>query len=150
MKIEIMKEELKKYQTLIEAWENVKVVTKKDGREYKNLKRNFKNCNFFKKNGLQYISVSIRKSTRIYSEELIISNKHDNTAKVYSLITNRIKMLEKSVKLWEEAVDIIENNTIDVKYLAKNIMNDVKEKCNGNTTAISHYKFELMEELKKY
>ena len=144
-----MKRALEEYQALLEAWENVKVVTKKDGREYKNLKRNFKNCDFFKKNGLQYISVSIRKNTRLYSEELIIFNRHDNTAKVYSLITTRIKSLEKSVKACEHAIKVIENKTIDIDELAEDIMNDIKEKCEHNPIVISLYKFELMKKLKE-
>jgi len=152
MKIEIMKDELKRYEALLEAWKNVEIVTKKDGMPFSCLKRNFKNCTFVNKYGLQHMVVSIRKDIRVYSDDLVIYKKRRSVEviTVKKQIDFRIKMLEKSAKTWKEAIDIIENNTIDVNRLAKIIMDDVKEMCNGNTMAISHYKFALMEELKKY
>lgn len=150
MKIEIMKDELKGYEALLEAWKNVEIVTKKDGTPFNFLKRNFKNCTFANKYGSQHLGVSIRKDIRVYHDDLVIYNKNRNVEGIKNQIDFRIKTLEKSVKIWKEAINIIENNTIDVNHLAKNIMDNVKEKCNGNTTAISYYKFALMEELKKY
>lgn len=148
MNIERMKEELKEAKALLEAWKNVEIVAKKDGTPFKTLKRNFKNCIFFKKYNLEYIGVSITKDGRYYHEDLI-AWKNNGVAGLTCQIKNRINQLEKYVKKGEEAIKVIEDNTIDIDELAESIMNNIKKKCNGNMNAISYYKFELMEKLKE-
>lgn len=148
MNIEREKRALAEYQALLEAWENVEIVTKKDGTPFKTLKRNFKGCIFFKRYNLEYIGVSIAKDRKYYHDDLLIW-KDNGVEELTCQIKNRIKQLETSVKSEEEAIKVIENKTIDIDELAESIMNDIKEKCNDNMTAISHYKFELMNKLKE-
>ncbi len=148
MNIEREKRALQEYQALLEAWENVEIVTKKDGTPFKTLKRNFKNCVFFKKYNMEYVGVSISKDRHYYHDDLFVWG-NNGVEGVKQQIEDRIKMLETSVKSEEEAIQVIENNTIDVNELAESIMNSIKEVCNGNMTAISHYKFKLMEKLKE-
>ena len=148
MNIEREKRALQEYQALLEAWENVEVVTKKDGTPFKTLKRNFKNCIFFKRYHLEYVGVSIAKDRHYYHDDFILFN-NESVETIKNHIDSRINALKGYVEEYKKTVDIIENKTIDIDELADEIMNNIKEKCNGNMAAISYYKFELMDRLKE-
>lgn len=149
MNIEREKRALEEYQILSEAWRNVEIVTKKDGTPFKTLKRNFKNCIFFERYGLQHVGVSISKDRHYYHDNLVLFDKDKSVEGVKSQIDDRIESLEKSVKAWKHAIKVIENKTIEIDELAESIMNDIKEKCEHNPIVISHYKFTLMDKLKE-
>lgn len=148
MNIEEMKRTLEEYQMLSEAWENVRVVTKKDGTPFKTLKRNFKNCIFFERYGLQHVGVSISRDRRYYHDDFILLTD-ENVETLKEHIDSRIRALKKYEKEYKKAVDVIENNTIDIDELAESIMNSIKKKCGDNQTATTVYKFKLMEKLKE-
>lgn len=143
-----MKRALEEYQMLSKAWRNVEVVTKKDGTPFKTLKRNFKNCIFFERYGLQHVGVSISKDRHYYHDDFILLTD-ENVETIKEHIDSRIRALKKYEEEYKEAIKVIENKTIDMDELADEIMNNIKEKCNGNMAAISHYKFELMNKLKE-
>jgi hypothetical protein len=148
MKIEEMKRALEEYQMLSEAWRNVEIVTKKDGTPFKTLKRNFKNCVFYEKYGLQHVGVSISKDRHYYHDDFILLTE-ENVKTIKEHIDSRIRALNKYEEEYKEAVNAIENNTIDIDKLAEDIMNSIKEKCGYNQTATTVYKFKLMEKLKE-
>jgi hypothetical protein len=148
MKIEEMKRTLEEYQMLSEAWRNVEIVTKKDGTPFKTLKRNFKNCIFFERYGLQHVGVSISKDRRYYHDDFILLTE-ENVETIKEHIDSRIRALKKYEEEYKEAVNAIENKTVDIDTMAESIMNSIKEKCGYNQTATTVYKFKLMEKLKE-
>lgn len=148
MKIEEMKRALEEYQMLAKAWRNVEVVTKKDGTPFKTLKRNFKNCIFFEGYGFRHVGVSISKDRHYYHDGFILLTE-ENVETIKEHIDSRINALKGYEKEYKEAVNAIENNTVDIDKLAEDIMNSIKEKCGDNQTATAVYKFKLMEKLKE-
>lgn len=144
-----LKNDINKHNQLLNAWGKIEHLTKKDGTEFKNIKKSFSNCDIcYDYINRPEMSISIKLNNgNYYSDYIFLYDSYSYYKKnkyliltideIIKAIEDKKESIKKQIQEKEKVLSVIENLYYEYTKKMKALYNDLLEECKKDSNRIA-------------